>query len=184
MASVHQQRIKELNEALAALSRKTALDSSVRLASLQQHLQQLTQRLMHLAAISPSFAPVQSSAFRPEEGEMRHTLESVKDTLDGRSRAHTNRSSGVGLTVQAPRSQNKGRMLGQINELWGGIEEVRRQRRARGDTSWAGDERMLQEIAVILDQQQTALTKLSMLANDAVFDADVMRQGLGLETRK
>lgn len=183
-ASVHQQRVKELNQALANLSRQTALSSSVRLASLQQHLQQLTQRLMHLAAVSPSFAPVQSSAFRPEEGEMKHTLETVKDALDGRTRAHTNRSGSVGMVVSAPRSQNKGRMLGQINELWGGVEEVRRQRRARGDTSWAGDERMLSEIALILDQQQTALTKLSMLANDAVFDADVIRQGLAPESRK
>lgn len=176
-ASVHQQRVKELNQALANLNRQTALSASVRLAALQAHLQQLTQRLLHLAAQSPSFAPTQSSAFRPEEGEMKHTLEAVKDSLDGRVRNHTSRSGGVGLAV-APRSQNKGRMLGQINELWGAVEEVRRQRRARGDTSWAGDERMLAEMAVVLEQQQTALTKLSELAQDAVFDADVIRQGL------
>jgi nuclear pore complex protein Nup54 len=175
-ASVHQQRVKELNQALANLNRQTVLSASVRLAALQAHLQQLTQRLLHLAAMSPTFAPTQASAFRPEEAEMNHTLESVKDELDGRVRAHTSQR-GVGLKV-APRSQSKGRMLGQINELWGAVEEVRRQRRARGDTSWAGDDRVLAEILLVLEQQQTALGKLGDLASNAVFDADVIRQGI------
>lgn len=183
-ASVHQQRVKELNEALANLSRQTALSSSVRLAALQTHLAQLTQRLMHLAALSPSFTGMQNSAFRPEEGEMKHTLEGVKDSLDGRVRAAPKGS--VGLTSR-PHATNKGRMLGQINELWGAVEEVRRQRRARGgdQAQWAGDEKLLTEIATVLEQQQAAITKLSELANNAVFDADVMRQGLGIvESRK
>jgi nuclear pore complex protein Nup54 len=182
-ASVHQERVRELNAALANLNRQTALSASVRLAALQAHLQQLSQRLLHLAAQAPAYAPPQSSAFRPEEGEMKHTLEGVKDALDGRVRSHT-KSGAVGLAV-APRSQNRGRMLGQINELWGAVEEVRRQRRARGDTSWAGDERMLAELAGVLEQQQTALGKLSELASNAVFDADVVRQGLAaIEGRK
>lgn len=182
-ASVHQQRIKELNQALAELSRKTALSSSVRLQSLQNQLQQLTQRLLRLAAQSPSFAPVQSSAFRPEEGEMKHTLEEIKDALDGRTRAAP--KSGVGLAI-AHRPASKGRMLGQVNELWGMVEEVRRQRRARGNEvqQWAGDEKLLTEIAIVLEQQQTALGKLSELSNDNVFDADVMRAGLAAIEKK
>ncbi|GMK55958.1 hypothetical protein CspeluHIS016_0210140 [Cutaneotrichosporon spelunceum] len=173
-ASVHQQRIKELNQALANLSRQTSLSSSVRLQSLQTQLSQLTQRLLALAAKSPSFAPVQSSVFRPEEGEMKHTLEEVKDALDGRTKP----SRGVGLGTQ--RSATKGRMLGQVNELWGMVEEVRRQRRVRGHDAqvWAGDEKLLAEIAIVLDQQQAALSKLSELAGNSVFDADVMRVGL------
>ncbi|BEJ15591.1 hypothetical protein CspHIS471_0501960 [Cutaneotrichosporon sp. HIS471] len=179
-ASVHQQRIKELNQALANLSRQTSLSSSVRLQALQAQLAQLTQRLLALAAKSPSFAPVQSSAFRPEEGEMKHTLEEVKDALDGRTKP----SRGVGLGTQ--RSATKGRMLGQVNELWGLVEEVRRQRRTRGHDAqvWAGDEKLLTEIAIVLDQQQAALTKLSGLANDNVFDADVMREGLAAVEKK
>jgi nuclear pore complex protein Nup54 len=179
-ASVHQQRIKELNQALANLSRQTSLSSSVRLQALQTQLAQLTQRLLALAAKSPSFAPVQSSAFRPEEGEMKHTLEEVKDALDGRAKP----ARGVGLSTARP--ANKGRMLGQVNELWGLVEEVRRQRRARGHDAqaWAGDEKLLTEIAIVLDQQQAALTKLSELASDNVFDADVMRAGLAAVEKK
>lgn len=176
-AAIHQQRVKELNQALDHLSRQTALSSSVRLQSLQSHLAQLSQRLLQLAAKSPSFAPVQSSAFRPEEGEMKHTLEVVKDALDGRTRAQP--TKGVGL-ASAPRPPSKGRMLGQINELWGAIEDVRRNRAHRGNDNqqWASDEKFLAEIAVVLEQQQQALSRLSNLANDAVFDADVIRAGM------
>lgn len=183
MASVHQQKVKELNQALANLSRQSALSSSVRLQALQNQLQQLTQRLLHLAAQSPSFAPVQSSAFRPEEGEMKHTLEEVKDALDGRTRAPA--KSGVGLNM-SQRPANKGRMLGQINELWGMVEELRRQRRARGNDmqQWAGDEKLLTEIAIVLEQQQQALGKLSELSSNNVFDADVMRAGLAAVEKK
>lgn len=181
-ASVHQQRVKELNQALDHLSRQTALSSSVRLQALQGHLTQITQRLLQLAAKSPSFAPAQSSAFRPEEGEMKHTLEVVKDTLDGRTRAP--QSKGVGLS--APRPASKGRMLGQINELWGAIEEVRRHRQQNGtdNQQWASDQKFLTELAVVLEQQQQALSKLSTLANDAVFDADVIKAGLSAVERK
>lgn len=180
LASVHQQRVKELNAALQKLSQQTALSSSVRLQALQQHLSQLMQRLLHLAAQAPNFAPIQSSAFRPEEGEMKQTLEEVKDTLDGRQRPVTKNS--VGLTA-APRAPSKGRMIGQVNELWGQIEEVRRLRR-RGDQDWTGDEKLLAEIAVVLEQQQLALSKLSQLSSKGVFDADVMQKGIvGLEGR-
>lgn len=186
VAAVHQQKMKEINAALAELSRKASLDSSVRLASLQANLGQLQQRLMHLAAKSPSFAPVQSSAFRPEEAEMKTTLENVKDELDGRVKPGQ-RSGTVGLNQPRHQPASRGRMMGQVNELWGAIEELRRQRRARGaeSVSWASDERLLNEIALVLDQQQQALSKLSELASDAVFDADVIRQGVPeLEAKK
>ncbi|TXT08943.1 hypothetical protein VHUM_02417 [Vanrija humicola] len=186
LAAVHQQKIKEINAALAELSRKASLDSSVRLATLQANLGQLSQRLMHLAAKSPSFAPVQSSAFRPEEAEMKTTLENVKDELDGRVKP-AQRSGTIGLNQSRHQAASRGRMMGQVNELWGAIEELRRQRRARGaeTVSWASDEKLLNEIALVLDQQQQALSKLSELASDAVFDADVIRQGVPeLEQKK
>ncbi|KAL7420021.1 hypothetical protein Q5752_004985 [Cryptotrichosporon argae] len=186
VASVHQERVKELTAAITTLSRQASLSSSVRLAALQAQLAHLAQRLLHLAAQAPRFA-VTSPALRPEEGETRDTLERVQAELEGRRRAATTPGLGPGHghghgyghgQGNGTGAQRKGRMIGQVNELWGLLEEVRRRSRARADAGWVADENVLTNIAAVLEQQQDALAKLSALGTDALFDADVIRHGL------
>ncbi|OCF45841.1 hypothetical protein I317_00329 [Kwoniella heveanensis CBS 569] len=191
LASVHQQRIKELTQALSH-TRQTSLSASIRLANLQAQQTQLLHRLIHLVAQTPQFVPlIQSTAFRQEEAEMQAQLEGVKAELEGKGKNSVRSSSSIGLNNGSSNSGRgtpvgiqKGRLLGQVNELWGQLEEIRRRRKVRSaegtDGSWLGDEKALAEVAEILATQQMALQKLSGLVHDAVFDADVMRQGLGM----
>ncbi|WVF69755.1 hypothetical protein IAT40_004534 [Kwoniella sp. CBS 6097] len=188
LASVHQQRIKELTQALSH-TRQTSLSASIRLANLQAQQTQLLHRLIHLVAQTPQFVPlIQSTAFRQEEAEMQGQLEGVKADLEGKGKNSVRSSTSIGLNGNSGRGTpvgvQKGRLLGQVNELWGQLEEIRRRRKIRSaegtDGSWLGDEKALAEVAEILATQQMALQKLSGLVHDAAFDADVMRQGLGM----
>lgn len=170
LASVHQERIKEITAALAH-TRQTSLSSSIRLANLQARQSQLVHRLIHLAAQTPQHVPIiQSTVFKQEEADMAKQLEGVKAELEGHGRNSVKR-------VEARGEVSRGRLLGQVNELWGQLEEIRRKRKVRGPDGreqWVGDEKMLSEIAEVLATQQTALQKLSDLAQDANLDADVM----------
>ncbi|KAK8847439.1 hypothetical protein IAR55_005297 [Kwoniella newhampshirensis] len=176
LASVHQQRIKEIIQALSH-TRQTSLSASIRLQNLQARQNQLQHRLIHLAAQTPQYIPlIQSTAFRQEEAEMQAQLENVKAELEGKGKNIVRAGLGGPGT-------GKGRLLGQLNELWGQLEEIRRRRKMRnfeGRDGWLADEKALAEVAEILATQQTALQKLSGLVHDAVFDADVIRQGLGM----
>ncbi|WWD21523.1 hypothetical protein CI109_106009 [Kwoniella shandongensis] len=176
LASVHQQRIKEITQALSH-TRQTSLSASIRLQNLQARQNQLQHRLIHLAAQTPQYIPlIQSTAFRQEEAEMQAQLENVKGELEGKGKNVIRAGLGGAGT-------SKGRLLGQLNELWGQLEEIRRRRKTRsseGRDGWLADEKALAEVADILATQQTALQKLSGLVHDAVFDAEVMRQGMGL----
>ncbi|EIW71250.1 hypothetical protein M231_07390 [Tremella mesenterica] len=188
VASVHQQKLKEISAALANLTRQASLSSSIRLQTLQTSLKSLQSRLIHLAAQSPQFIPaLHSTPFRPEETIIRSTLENVQAELDGRSTL-----SSVPGTPGTPRSvglrsealggkKGKRRMIGEVNELWGLLDEVRRQRKLRqigGGAEWTKDEKSLAQLAEVLGAQQTALAKLSGLVGDALFDADVIKGGL------
>ncbi|KGB75147.2 hypothetical protein CNBG_0985 [Cryptococcus deuterogattii R265] len=170
LASVHQERIKEIVAALAH-TRQTSLSSSIRLANLQARQSQLVHRLIHLAAQTPQHVPIiQSTVFKQEEADMAKQLEGVKAELEGHGRNSVKR-------VEARGEVSRGRLLGQVNELWGQLEEIRRKRKVRGPDGreqWIGDEKMLGEIAEVLATQQTALQKLSDLVQDANLDADVM----------
>ncbi|KIR68796.1 hypothetical protein I314_01221 [Cryptococcus bacillisporus CA1873] len=170
LASVHQERIKEIAAALAH-TRQTSLSSSIRLANLQARQSQLVHRLIHLAAQTPQHVPIiQSTVFKQEEADMAKQLEGVKAELEGHGRNSVKR-------VEARGEVSRGRLLGQVNELWGQLEEIRRKRKVRGPDGreqWIGDEKMLGEIAEVLATQQTALQKLSDLVQDANLDADVM----------
>jgi nuclear pore complex protein Nup54 len=197
--------LQEISQALTTLSRQSSLASSIRLSSLQTHLAQLQHRLIRLAAQSPAFIPsLHSSALRPEEMETKKTLEGVKAELDGKKASVPGQMNryGAGLSsgTSTPKKGGGARMMGQVNELWGQVEELRRQRgrRAGGGEKegWLSDERVLGEVAEVsprynlyrvstltsqvLSTQQMALQKLNDLATNAVFDADVMRQALGL----
>ena len=138
---------QELSSAVSHLSRQSSLSSSIRLAAMQNHLAQLMHRLIHLASRTPQFIPIlQSSTFRTEEAEVMAQLEGVKSELDGKVKAR----GGVGLGT--PRRGGQGRMMGQVNELWGQVEEMRRRRRAPGDVAregWLGSEKALAEVAEV-----------------------------------
>jgi nuclear pore complex protein Nup54 len=126
--------------------------------------------------------------------EIKTQLEAVKAGLEGRS-GGGGRKNGKG----------EGRMIGQVNEMWGMVEELRRRRKVRegGREGWLGDEKALAEVAQvsqtlrmalprllmrwweqILATQQQALQKLTGLTNDVGFDVEVMRQDLGLVTHR
>ncbi|WVQ83273.1 hypothetical protein IAT38_005412 [Cryptococcus sp. DSM 104549] len=177
LASVHQERIKEILAALAH-TRQTSLASSIRLTNLQARQAQLVHRLIHLTAQTPQHIPlIQSTVFKQDEAEMLKQLEGVKAELEGNGRNAVRRAGGVGG------GDGRGRLLGQVNELWGQLEEIRRRRKVRGNEgkeAWVTDEKMLGEIAEVLASQQNALQKLSDLTQSELFDADVMRQALGL----
>ncbi|ORX33944.1 nucleoporin complex subunit 54-domain-containing protein [Kockovaella imperatae] len=172
IASVHQEKIKEISIALSQLSRQTSLSTSIRLAALQTQLTTLMHRLIHLVAQTPQFIPIlQSTAFRQEEAAVAKVLEGVKADLEGKGKA-----KGSGALNR--RGTGEGRMIGQVNELWGLVEEIRKMRKgvAAGANreGWLADERALAEIAEILSTQQMALQRLSDLTHDSLFDADVM----------
>jgi nuclear pore complex protein Nup54 len=147
---------QEISLALSQLTRQTSLSSSIRLASLQTSLTHLLHRLIHLASLTPQFIPIlQSTSFRPEEAETRERLDSIKSELDGRapSRAPGARlgESSIGTGNGTPR-KGQGRMLGQVNELWGAVEEIRRRRRGgrpEGREAWLADEKVLAEVAEV-----------------------------------
>lgn len=145
LASVHQERIKEITAALAH-TRQTSLSSSIRLANLQARQSQLVHRLIHLAAQTPQHVPIiQSTVFKQEEADMAKQLEGVKAELEGHGRNSVKR-------VEARGEVSRGRLLGQVNELWGQLEEIRRKRKVRGPDGreqWVGDEKMLSEIAEV-----------------------------------
>ncbi|WWC59515.1 uncharacterized protein I303_102071 [Kwoniella dejecticola CBS 10117] len=202
LASVHQQRVKELQAALSH-TRQTSLSASIRLSNLQAQQTQLLHRLIHVVSQTPQYVPlIQSSAFKQEEADMQRQLESVKAELEGKGRntVKPSHSSSHGLGLNNGRSTpvnssggvgaNKGRLLGQVNELWGHLEEIRRRRKMSrngndsnghsGEHNWLADEKALAEVAEILSTQQMALQKLSGLVHDGLEDSEVIRHGLGM----
>ncbi|OCF58775.1 hypothetical protein L486_03265 [Kwoniella mangroviensis CBS 10435] len=196
LASVHQQRVKELQAALSH-TRQTSLSASIRLSNLKAQQTQLLHRLIHVVSQTPQYVPIiQSSAFKQEEAEMQKQLESIKSELEGKGKNSIRPSSSISLNNNGrstPVGVSKGRLLGQVNELWGQLEEIRRKRKLRninggggydgngeGYHNWLSDEKALAEVAEILSTQQMALQKLSGLVHEGLEDTDVMRQGLGM----
>ncbi|ODN79652.1 hypothetical protein L202_03592 [Cryptococcus amylolentus CBS 6039] len=177
LAAVHQERTSEITAALSH-TRQTSLSSSIRLANLQQRQSQLVHRLIHLASVTPGIVPLnqQGGVLRDDEVALARKLEGVKRELEGAA------GSVRGGSVRRGDGELRGRLLGQVNELWGQLEEVRRRRKVRGQEgreTWIGDERLLAEIAEVLTTQQTAIQKLSDLAQEENFDADVVLHGHG-----
>ena len=79
---------------------------------------------------------------------MKLQLEGVKLELDGKGKSLV--KGGVGMGT--PRRGGQGRMLGQVNELWGHVEEIRRRKKGRGGDvreGWLGDEKALAEVAEV-----------------------------------
>jgi hypothetical protein len=76
----------------------------------------------------------------------------------GKSSSGTGGQGRIGIgagaaVIGTPRSGSaagRGRMIGQVNELWGQVEEIRRSKKGRNAESgegWLGDERALAEVA-------------------------------------
>lgn len=149
--------MKEISQALTTLSRQSNITSSIRLSALHTHLTQLQHRLIRLAAQSPAFIPsLQSSALRPEEMETKKTLEGVKAEVDGKKGSAVVQLKGYGAGPGSGTSTPKkggARMMGQVNELWGQVEDIRRHRGKRtggGERDgWLADERVLGEVAEV-----------------------------------
>ncbi|WWC67993.1 uncharacterized protein I206_101912 [Kwoniella pini CBS 10737] len=187
LASVHQQRVKELQAALSH-TRQTSLSASIRLSNLQAQQTQLLHRLIHVVSQTPQYVPIiQSTAFKQEEADMQKQLENVKSELEGKGKNSIKPSSSShGLNHHNKTS--KGRLLGQVNELWGQLEEIRRKRKNsrqndwlnNGEDNWLLDEKALSEVAEILSTQQMALQKLSGLVHEGLEDTEVIRQALGM----
>lgn len=135
------------------MTRQSSLSSSIRLTALQTHLNQLLHRLIHLAALTPQFIPIlQSTSYRPEESQTRQQLEAVKSELEGKGKAATGRIGANAVGTPRSGSAGKGRMIGQVNELWGQLEEIRRTNKGRsveGKDGWLRDEAALAEVAEV-----------------------------------
>ena len=188
-ASVHQERVKEITQALRDLTTTTTLSSSQRLSNLQHRLSTLQHRLIKLAGQIPAYNPhFQSTSLRSEGIATKAILDTVQAELEGRKKSHPSSNAnayGLGASSNGtPRKHpGEGRMAGQVNELWGQVEEIRRRKKGAqavlaGDRTWLADEKVLAEVAEILAKQQFALQKLKALVDNSLFDAEVMKQGL------
>jgi nuclear pore complex protein Nup54 len=61
--------------------------------------------------------------------------------------------AGLGSGTSTPKKGGGARMMGQVNELWGQVEEIRRHRGTRQGSGekdgWLSDERVLGEVAEV-----------------------------------
>ena len=116
-------------------------------------------RLIHLVSQTPQFIPIlQSTPFRSEEAVVKQSLESTKGDLDGKGgrskRLTSGNISAHGLSESmsgTPKRGSEGRLIGQVNELWGRVEEVRRRRKGSGGMAagWMADEAALREVGKV-----------------------------------
>ncbi len=94
---------------------------------------------------------------------MKSQLDNTKAELEGRGSSKVIKQSGTysleasGYGTPIHKNKGEGRMSGQVNELWGMVEEIRRRRRQTGSTSggegWLADERVLEEITKVSSRQ-------------------------------
>lgn len=91
---------------------------------------------------------------------MKSQLDNVKAELEGRGGNKIIKQPGTynleasGYGTPKRKDKGEGRMSGQVNELWGLVEEIRKRRRqagggAVGSEGWLADERVLEEIAKV-----------------------------------
>lgn len=131
--------------------------AALRLVALQNDLAQLQKRLIGIMTKTPAFIPpLQTAAARGKEAETRAVLENVKSAMDGKRGKAASKGYGVNQGATPKTSQ---RMMGQVNELWGAIEELKRKRtyRVGEQDGWVGDEKVLREIAQVSTSVMTSL---------------------------
>ena len=174
VAGVHQAKMKvrlscsasllltsqELSSAISSLTTESSLKSTRRLGELQRRLTDLQHRLIRLSAQTLPYNPsLSSSTWKPEEARMKGQLDNTKAELEGRAANKIIKQSGTynleasGYGTPKRKDKGEGRMSGQVNELWGLVEEIRRRRRQTGSNNgsegWLADERVLEEIAKV-----------------------------------
>lgn len=120
---------------------------------------------MHLAvntglAAQAGSSSSSSSGTRVREQELRTALDGVKSELDGTAPraktshggAHLYGSGSASPRSGTPRKNAAGqKMMGQVNELWGAVEELRRRKgyAVKEREAWVDDERIMGEIAKV-----------------------------------
>ncbi|KAG6828809.1 hypothetical protein H0H92_006691 [Tricholoma furcatifolium] len=151
------ERLTDLKKRIDALTERHALSNVSRLQRAQAQQIHVTQRLLafarHLHLLIPA---IRSSAFRPEEEQLRRELERVEDEI------------------------RRGRLGGKLNELWAliGAVSASAERGRSGDGNageWAVvDEEGLAQIAQILSDQQAGLAHLTKVLQKTDKDLDVI----------
>ena len=88
---------------------------------------------------------------------MKAKLDNVHAELEGRAKPKISTST-VGINSGTPRRRaaGEGRMMGQVNELWGNLEQVKRRNRASIKAEgWLSDENALSELASVSHQSRS-----------------------------
>ncbi|EKM78316.1 hypothetical protein AGABI1DRAFT_121430 [Agaricus bisporus var. burnettii JB137-S8] len=150
----HQQYLNELKTRLESLATQHTLSNSSRLLKAVLAQTQLTQRLLkfvqHLHLLIPS---VRSSSIRPEEEQLRSSLEELEEEL------------------------RRGRMKGKLNELWAhlGAVNASKERARVGVGEWAVvDEDGLAHLTQILADQQAGLSHLTKILQKVLKDVSII----------
>ncbi|KZT04934.1 uncharacterized protein LAESUDRAFT_682065 [Laetiporus sulphureus 93-53] len=159
-AAAHQERLKEIQTRIAALTQRHQLSNVSRLQRAAALQTQLTHRVLkvvqHLHLLIPS---LRSSAIRPEEEALRAVLEDIDQEI--------RRPGGTG------------RMRGKLNELWalvGAVTAARERDRNAGGVEWAVvDDEGLSQIAQILSEEQAGLAHLTKVLQKDLKDLAVIQ---------
>ncbi|RPD60662.1 hypothetical protein L227DRAFT_501697 [Lentinus tigrinus ALCF2SS1-6] len=159
-AAAHQEKIKDLQTRIAALTQRHQLSNASRLQRASALQTQLTHRVLklvqHLHLLIPA---LRSSALRPEEEALRTALEEIDE--------------------EVRRPGGTGRIRGKLNELWalvGAVSAARERGRAGGGVEWAVvDEEGLAQIAQILAEEQAGLAHLTKLLQKDMKDLAVIQ---------
>ncbi|KAL6304670.1 nucleoporin complex subunit 54-domain-containing protein, partial [Sparassis latifolia] len=159
-ATAQQERLKELQTRIAALSQRHQLSNASRLNRASMLQTQLTHRVLklvqHLHLLIPT---LRSSAIRPEEEALRTALEDINQDI--------RRPGGTG------------RMRGKLNELWaliGAVNAARERDRKGGVVEWTVvDDEGLSQIAQILADEQAGLAHLTKILQRDIKDLAVIQ---------
>ncbi|KAH9848107.1 nucleoporin complex subunit 54-domain-containing protein [Lenzites betulinus] len=159
-AAAHQEKLKELQQRISALTQRHQLSNASRLHRASALQTQLTHRVIklvqHLHLLIPA---LRSSALRPEEEALRTALEEIDD--------------------EVRRPGGTGRIRGKLNELWalvGAVTAARQQDRRTGGVEWAVvDEDGLAQIAQVLGEEQAGLAHLTKLLQKDLKDLAVIQ---------
>ncbi|KAI0767643.1 nucleoporin complex subunit 54-domain-containing protein [Fomes fomentarius] len=159
-AAAHQDRIKDLQSRIAALTQRHQLSNASRLQRAAALQTQLTHRVLklvqHLHLLIPA---LRSSALRPEEEALRTALEEIDE--------------------EVRRPGGTGRIRGKLNELWalvGAVTAARERDCKSGGVEWAVvDEAGLAQIAQVLAEEQAGLAHLTKLLQKDMKDLAVIQ---------
>ncbi|KAI0658092.1 nucleoporin complex subunit 54-domain-containing protein [Cubamyces menziesii] len=159
-AAAHQEKLKELQQRIAALTQRHQLSNASRLHRASALQTQLTHRVIklvqHLHLLIPA---LRSSALRPEEEALRTALEEIDE--------------------EVRRPGGTGRIRGKLNELWalvGAVTAARERDRKAGGVEWAVvDEEGLAQITQILAEEQAGLAHLTKLLQKDMKDLAIIQ---------